>query len=84
MVWNIIYSILINEIIMILVYLSDPSEKSIYFKELNLSLGLKNWKIIDDEKSVMGVENSLIIIGYCVTFLKKRLSINHIWYLLSK
>ena len=63
MVWNIIYSILINEIIMILVYLSDPSEKSIYFKELNLSLGLKNWKIIDDEKSVMGVENSLIIIG---------------------
>tara|TARA_B110000014_G_C19865363_1_gene448142 strand:+ start:76 stop:645 length:570 start_codon:yes stop_codon:yes gene_type:complete len=48
---------------MILVYLSDPSEKSIYFKELNLSLGLKNWKIIDDEKSVMGVENSLIIIG---------------------
>jgi len=63
MVWNIVYSILINEIIMILVYLSDPSEKSIYFKELNLSLGLKNWKIIDDEKSVIGVENSLIIIG---------------------
>ena len=31
---------------MILVYLSDPSEKSIYFKELNLSLGLKNWKIM--------------------------------------
>ena len=48
---------------MILVYLSEPSETSIYSKKFNLFLGINNWKIINDEKSIMGFENSLIVIG---------------------
>jgi|TARA_B100001971_G_C18032692_1_gene453382 gamma-glutamyl-gamma-aminobutyrate hydrolase PuuD len=48
---------------MILVYLSDSSEKSIYSNYFDLFLGINNWKIIDDEKSMMGFENSLIVIG---------------------
>tara|TARA_B100000686_G_C16744463_1_gene948570 strand:+ start:974 stop:1588 length:615 start_codon:yes stop_codon:yes gene_type:complete len=63
MVWYFIYTILIFELFMVLVFFTDPNEKIDYNESLNINLGVGKWKSVNNQSTILGSENSLLVIG---------------------